>query len=292
MFTMTVPRMARPDSAALSELTSEEIITECELNYIDYWRSATAHSTSEWSEDCGITRCVTGLPQEIFNVVLRSNLMREDADRCIDRVISEFRMRRIPLIWHVGRTSSPGDLGSYLEARGYPRDYDLIAMAADLRQLERPIDFPDRVKVRPCSTVLDCGDWIDCLVRSWDSPKEVGQWMKANPFYAADPPVRDRRTSSRVMYLGFLDGIPSGALMLFIARGVAGLQCVGTVGPSRRRGLAEAMVRTAMRDASERGHRFIVVLSTTEGVPLYEKAGFRRYGKLPEHSMYFDRPGP
>jgi ribosomal protein S18 acetylase RimI-like enzyme len=120
------------------------------------------------------------------------------------------------------------------------------------------------------------------LTSSWDSPEPVREWMLANPFFVGPRP-------GRTMYLGSIEGSPSGALMVLASRGVAGLECVGTIKSAQRRGLGEALVRTALKDAIEEGHKLVVVLSTTEGVPLYKKAGFRAYGTLPEHGMYFDR---
>ena len=279
----------RSGPRCLDDLSPEEVVKACELNYIDYWRSATAASDGEWSEVGGILRCVTGLHQEIFNVVLCCRLSKESAPACIDRAIAEFRGRKIPMIWHVGRTTTPEDLGSYLEERGFPHDYDLIAMAADLSGPLEPVRVPGDVSVRKCTTTNDRNDWIDCLTRSWDSPGEVGEWMRANPFFSERRHPSFERFSDRVMYIGLLNGIPSGAVMLLTSRGVAGLQCVGTVASAQKKGVGEAMVRTALLDASAKGHRFVVVLSTTEGVPLYRKTGFKEFGKLPEHSLYFDR---
>ncbi len=281
--------MEKPALRTLSSISSDAVVRLCEENYIDYWRSATWSSKHEWSDEGGITRCVTGLPQEIFNVVLFCNLSKKEVGSRVDRLIGEFRERRIPLIWHVGKTTTPSDLGSYLEARGYPKDYDLVAMAADLSEPPAKKAIGEGTIVRVCESRKDHKDWISCLASSWDSPEPVRRWMLSNPFFAESPGADGSWPSSRVLYLGLLDGEPCGALMLLCSRGVAGLQCVGTVKTAQRRGVGEAMARAAIGDASSRGHKMVVVLSTTEGVPLYRKAGFRTFGKLPEHGMYFDR---
>ena len=270
----------------------EQVVEACELNYIDYWKSATAASANEWSDEGGIERCITGLHQEIFNVVLRCQLSPENASHRIDRVIGECRARRIPMIWHVGRTTAPEGLGSLLEERGFPHDYDLVAMAVDLSKTTGSKPAPDGVSVRTCVSRGDREDWIDCLTRSWDSPDEVKRWMLTNPFFIEEGHPSYKRFSSRVMYLGSFDGTPCAAMMMLASRGSAGLQCVGTIAEFRRKGVGEALVRAAMRDASASGHGHLLVLSTTEGVPLYRKAGFREYGKLQEHSLYFDRMPP
>ena len=283
MFSETVMRLN--GQRFLSEMTPDEIVRACEENYIDYWRSATRASPKEWSQEDGITRCVTGLPQEIFNVVLYSSLEEANAGACVDKVIEEFKTRRIPLIWHVGRTSSPASLSRLLDARGYPKDYELVAMAADLTGTDPQHKTRMGFEVRKCVSREDHMAWISCLTSSWDSPEPVGEWMRANPFFAD-------AESDRILYLGFIEGSPCGAVMLLAGRGVAGLQCVGTIKSAQRRGLGEALVRTAMRQAAADEHRYVVVLSTTEGVPLYKKAGFKAFGTLPEHGMYFDRLKP
>jgi len=266
----------------LAGANAEEVVEACELNYIDYWRTAT--STGEYSERGGIVRCVTGLPQEIFNVVLYSRLDEGRAEASIDEAMDEFRARRIPMIWHVGRTTCPPEVSSLLERRGFPHDYDLIAMAADLASLA-PFAKSREIEVRSCDSSDDCDLWAECLASSWDSPPQVSEWMKRNRFFRPG-----WKGSNRTMYLGLLGGVPSGALMLFTSRDdVVGLQCVGTVAEARRQGVGEALVRAGLADARASGHKAVVVLSTTEGVRLYEKAGFRTFGKLPEHSLYFDR---
>jgi GNAT superfamily N-acetyltransferase len=283
---VTAPEKKRPEG--LTGLGTDEVVRACELNYIDYWRSATAASAGEYSEEGGIVRCVTGLPQDIFNVVLYCRLAKESVSERIDRAIDEFRALRIPMIWHVGKTSVPDEISPCLESKGFPHDYDLIAMAADLTRLPGFVRG-EGVSVKRCDSIEDREHWMDCLARSWDSPTAVTEWMRSRPFFseASDPSYVS--ISSRTMYLGLLDGVPCGALMLLLSRGVAGLQCVGTTASARRKGVGEALVRMAFQDASVRGHRFAVVLSTTEGVPLYKKSGFMEFGRLPEHSLYFDR---
>ena len=278
----------RPNNRrSLEELSSGEIVRACEQNYVDYWRCVGKSPNAEFSEAGGITRCITGLPQEIFNVVMSCRLSQDDLDERINTMIDHFRSRRLNLIWHVGELTEPRDLGSCLEARGYPHDYDLAAMAIDLDDDEEDIDLPSSVAVRIVSNSEDCGQWVECLTRSWESPPEVAPWMLRNACFNTSI-EHDRRLSlPRKLYLGLLDGKPVGAAMLFWDSDVPGLQDVGTVHSSRGKGVGGTMVKAAMRDARAMGFRYSVVLSTVEGVDMYEKVGFRHFGKLPEHSMDF-----
>jgi len=271
----------------LVELSSTDVVRACEQNYLDYWRTVGLSSNAEFSEEGGITRCTTGLPQEIFNVVLSCKLQPRVLDERVDAMIESFRSRRLNLIWHVGVLTEPSDLGRHLEARGYPRDYDLTAMAFELRSLEEPPHCSERVIVKTVSTGEESKSWIDCLTRSWESPAEVAPWMLRNACLNKSVEREGRLSLPRKMYLGIIEGEPAGASMLYWSDEIAGLQDVGTVHSKRRCGVGEAVVKAALNDARSMGFGFVVVLSTVEGVRMYEKVGFRTFGKLPEHSMDF-----
>jgi ribosomal protein S18 acetylase RimI-like enzyme len=278
-------RPRNPES--LEELSPAEVVTACEQNHVDYWRCVGRSPNAAFSEEGGITRCITGLPQEIFNVVLSCRLSPRNLDERINAMIDFFRSRRLILIWHVGMLTEPSDLGSRLEARGYPNDYDLTAMAIDLDSVIEDIDLPKQVAVR---TVVDSDDlrsWIECLTRSWDSPAEVANWMLGNACFNTSLEHEKRLSLPRKMYLGLLDGKPVGASMLFWSDDIAGLQAVGTAHSGRGRGIGGAVVRAALMEARAMGFRYVVVLSTVEGVGMYKKVGFKTFGKLPEHSMDF-----
>ncbi len=260
----------------------------CEQNYIDYWACAGAPPWAEFSDDGGITRAMTGLPNEIFNVVLKCRLSPDRVEEAIDTAIEGFRARRVPLLWHVGMLSEPRDLGRLLEARGYPHDYDLRAMSASLNELETQVDVPEEIRVGAVSDESQSERWIECLASSWHLPRAVPEWMSRNPCFNVGVESRNGLALNRRMYLGLLDNEPVSASMLFWSEGIAGLQAVGTVPSAQNRGVGSETVRAALVDARAMGYSEVVVLSTVEGVRLYEKMGFRVFGNLPEHSMRFD----
>lgn len=278
-----------PGTRPLDELTDEQLVVACEKNYIDYWSCAGAHPWAEFSEDGGITRAITGLPNEIFNVVLKCGLDPDKVEEAIDAAIEDFRARRIPLLWHVGMLTEPRDLGRHLESRGFPHDYDLKAMAVDMGSIEGPACGSGGIRVETVIDETQSRQWIGCLSSSWHLPREVPEWMVGNPCFNVAVEHEIGIALSRRMYLGLLGDEPVSALMLFWSAGIAGLQAVGTIPSAQNRGVGSAVVAAALRDARAMGYRTVVALSTVEGVRLYEKLGFRAFGNLPEHSMRFDR---
>jgi ribosomal protein S18 acetylase RimI-like enzyme len=275
---------------SLDELAPDEVVRECEQNYIDYWKCSAQSPGPEFSESGGIVRCITGLPQDIFNVILCCRLSHRDMDQRIDEMIDHLRTRRVTAIWHVGLLTEPKDLGSRLESRGFAHDYDLTAMASDLERIDPVVDLPDGVAVRTVSGREESSEWVKCLAESWESPPEVVAWMHRNACFNTVIERDSGHVLPRKMFLGLIDGTPVGASMLFWSGDIAGLQAVGTAHSGRGKGVGTAVVGAALNHARSLGFKHVVVLSTVEGVKMYQKAGFRTFGKLPEHSMDFRRP--
>jgi hypothetical protein len=262
-----------------------EVVKACEENYADYWRCVALSSNADFSEIRGITRCITGLQQEVFNIVFSCHLELDVIDARMDEEIRDFGARQIPVIWHVGMSTEPRDLSKYLEARGFPHDYDLAAMAVDLESLDGGASSQDDVPTRRVASEQDCMEWTSCLAESWESPKEVAPWMMNNACFNLKIEQRRGQSLPRKMYLASLEGIPSAGSMLFWSNGIAGLQTVGTVHAARRKRAGTAVVEGALADARTMGFKHVVVLSTVEAVDMYKRCGFRAFGKLPEHML-------
>lgn len=277
---------------SLEELSREEVVKACEQNYIDYWRCVGSSPNAEFSEDRGITQCITGLSQDILNVVLRCALDAETIDSRIDETIRYYRSLRIPMVWHAGMLSEPKDIGRYLEARGFAHDYDGTAMAFNLDSMGPGLGFPEALSVRAVAGGKDSKSWVECLTSSWDSPKEAAPWMLRNACFNVSVELETQRPLPRRMYLGLLEGRPVSTSMLVWSNDVAGLQAIGTIRSARGKGAATAVIESALSDARAMGFRFVVLLSTIEAVELYRKYGFKEFGKLPEHSMHFEEPQP
>jgi GNAT superfamily N-acetyltransferase len=273
----------------LDELSDEDVVRLSELNYIAYWTNACRFGNAEFTDDKGITYCITGLQQEILNVILKCNLDEEVVESRIDDAIKYFRTKKIPMTWHTGLTTRPRNIGMYLEARGFPHDYDLIAMAVDMDRLNEQFTSKGCVEIVRVNSADQSRNWTECLVSSWDSPKEAVAWFHGNEWFNAAAVPSGSTDLPRRTYLGSVDGKPAATAMINWDKDVVGLQAIGTIPSERYKGVGTATILAALKDARALGYKFAVVLSTTEGVRLYERVGFRVYGKLPEHSLHFER---
>lgn len=75
-------------------------------------------------------------------------------------------------------------------------------------------------------------------------------------------------------YLAWLRGTPVGTTSLVLTGNVAGIWNVGTLTEYRRHGIAAMLMHRAVSDAAALGYPSTMLLSSTEGIPLYERLGY------------------
>jgi ribosomal protein S18 acetylase RimI-like enzyme len=79
-------------------------------------------------------------------------------------------------------------------------------------------------------------------------------------------------------FVAYLDGTPVSCAMTLVSHGVAGVFYVATVARARRRGLGDALTRTAARAGFELGARAAWLGASEMGADLYGRIGFSDLG--------------
>lgn len=78
-------------------------------------------------------------------------------------------------------------------------------------------------------------------------------------------------------YIGYVDGVPVTTAAVVVTGEVAGIYSVGTLPNFRRKGHAEAIMRTALESVKQRtGIEASVLQSTASGLSLYGRMGYRK----------------
>lgn len=80
--------------------------------------------------------------------------------------------------------------------------------------------------------------------------------------------------------VAYKDGIPVATALTYFTGSSAGVYWVGTLNFAERQGLAGACTRLAVNDGFERGARLVTLQSSTFGLPVYQRLGFRNYDGL------------
>lgn len=258
-------------NGALTDLTRKPLIRAIDRNCIDFFQHYGRGPGCEIIDDGGIAWFVTGIPHPLFNGVMATYLPSAQADHAIDAMVAEFRRRRLPLEWTTMAGTRPADLGRRLEAKGFEHTLDVPGMAMDLGNL--PDDEPTgRWSIEVARSRADLEACVRIALRTFEIDEAfVARLLAIEEGMPSDEKARTRH------YLARLDGRPAATSELYLAAGVAGLYFVGTLPEARRRGLARAVTRAAMRDARDMGYRIATLQATPMGASVYRKLGFRAY---------------
>jgi predicted N-acetyltransferase YhbS len=160
----------------------------------------------------------------------------------------------------------------FLEERGHVLDAQPVAMVHDLDGVERPDAdaLPDWTAEGDFSEV---GPLNDRAYRfGTDSFTRALQHAPADGTH---------------VYLARENGDPVGCLLMTDHDGNSDVEAVAVAPEARGRGISGNLLRHALVDASERGIETSTLVSTSLGLPVYERVGFRSLGRA---SMWEFRP--
>jgi GNAT superfamily N-acetyltransferase len=236
-------------------------------------------------EDPGLTLIDSGVPCDTFNVVCRARLRPEDAPGRARAAIEHFTTVGRPFSWWVGPADRPAELGDRLLDLGLARTETELAMAADLAGLRTGDGPPGALRIRRVRTEAELRAFARLLAGAVDPPDdEVLRFyeLATAPLLGAHPP--------QWLYLGLLGDDAVAAGQLTVGGGVVGLYNVFTSPAHRGRGFGTALTLRPLIDARAAGHRTAVLQATAEGAGIYERAGFRAFGRITEYKP--PRPSP
>lgn len=251
----------------LTDVSRDSVVKANLANDVAFWLSYGRIPGGTVRDTPAATWYTTGIPDAIFNCVLRVNLGPESADAEIGGILKEFG--GFPLTWNVGPDSRPSDLGPRLERHGLTYLFDLVGMSVDLRTFSRPGSRPEGLRIESVRTQEDLRAYMRVASRSFDIRGDLLEEVTdVELALGLDNPQRRR-------YLGYLRGVPVSTSMLFLAERVAGIFLVATVPEARARGIGAAVTVAALDDAASRGYRIAVLQSSPMGLSMYRSLGFR-----------------
>jgi GNAT superfamily N-acetyltransferase len=210
----------------------------------------------------------------VFNAVYRARLPSRAAAG-IDEVLREFGEDE--LTWWTGPSTTPANLGGRLRRRGFLLAEDWVGMALDLRRLP-PATRAD-VPVEPVEDPAGLEQWARVFAEGFGVGADVRDLLLEHTLPLAlgvNPPLR--------LFLAREGGETLAGGLLFPAASAAGLYCISTRAPARRRGCATAVTRALLEDARRSGYPRAVLQSTSMAEGLYRRLGFREYCRFRVYS--------
>jgi len=215
-----------------------------------------------------------------FNRVLGSRFPASRAEAIVGHVVAMLDARGIDALWYVG-PYAPLGLAGVLATHGFARRSAWMSMAMDLNACAPDVDGPAGLEVREAEGADDLDRWAGVVIASYgfdDVRRGYGRHLTA-PGNAG---------FRRHLYLGLLDGRAVATTVLYEGEEVAGIYWVGTLPGARRRGIASAMTRHALREAKAAGYGLAVLNASAAGQPLYRRLGFADHFTTP----IYHRPAP
>jgi ribosomal protein S18 acetylase RimI-like enzyme len=260
---------------AVIQLSSEHKLAQAtEDNLIGYARLHRLADAAEYYEGPDMMRLVIpGAPNPYLNGVWRARFRPNDTGQLVDKTLSLFAARDVPMMWWIGPTSRPLDLGEYLEVRGLTL-VQQSAMAMELRILDHEAHNEKGFVIERVDNSRRFADWLRVNAEVFDLPESVAcvlsQVFEAQGF-DHDAPV--------CHYVGYADGGPVASSSLFKGASVAGVYNVATAPAWRGRGFGTSITRKALMDARSMGFETAVLAATKMGRSMYRRLGFEEYGK-------------
>ncbi|HEU0028797.1 MAG TPA: GNAT family N-acetyltransferase [Ktedonobacterales bacterium] len=258
-----------PGAEILQSITDSRLVEALEANTAAAYADLARNPQGDVYSGPDMVRFVSGLPVHIFNGVAGARLAEERLGAILDETLGRFKARAVPMIWWVGPSDRPEDLGARLEAHGLSYDGGTPGMAVEIAALSQEAAAIPSLSVTPVTTENDVTEWARVAARGFGMPEEVTPAlveMGARHCLGGDSPW--------AYYLGRLEGQPVATAMMYPCAGVAGIYCVATVPEARRRGIGAELTRVALERAGEQGYRVGILQASGMGFPVYYRMGF------------------
>ncbi len=205
----------------------------------------------------------------LCNVLLEAQFEAGHVDTWINRALTPYLTSNVNIMWKLGPSTKPVDLGDHLIKHGFLVRPTLRGMALDLASLE-PAPAPPGLEIREVTDPGTLDLWRQALGRGFGWPDYGAQDVADNLDYF----FRAALERPFVAYVGVIGESPIASSLVFFGAGVAGVYHVSTAPDRRQQGLGSAITRAPLMEARRRGYRVAVLHATEMGYPVYRRLGF------------------
>ncbi len=253
----------------LTEATSSELIFAIERNVESaFCTLARSAPNAELVDTPSICRYAMDIKHPMANIVVRSELSDLQSEKVVVDTLNEYKDRGRPMMWFVGPSTTPSNLGDLILEKGGTKLFETPGMVADLTQLGDQSDAPEGIRLAKVEDAETLEDWLQTVQASFRLPREVaGLFGNFRPDAESPFPC----------YIAYLDNNPVAVSALHVSHGVAGIYCVGTTSEARGKGIGSAITRMPMLEAKALGYQYAILQSSEAGFNVYQRLGFREY---------------
>lgn len=258
------------DTEKLHSLDDPRLLASLEQNTAEAYADCARNRPGEVAVTAAMTHYICGEPISLFNGVALTRFAAESLDTQIEAALTPFKERGLPMLWWIGPSSRPANLGERLAAHGLAATGGMPGMALDLSALAQPDALPSALTVISATTEQALEEWSHVAGRGFGIPSSLHPMLREMALRQTSRP-----DPQWVYYLGRLDGRPVATSALFLSAGVAGIYCVATIPEARRRGIGAHLTYAVLSHAREQGYGVSILQPSQMGLHIYEELGFR-----------------
>ncbi len=209
-----------------------------------------------------------------FNNIFGARIETNEINDSIDRALSPFKEKNVPMLWWTGPSTQPLNLGEHLLSYGFEHVFEAPAMAVDLNTLKAA---PSPISDLTIEEILDrkaMKTWCDIMTFVYDFPDfALEPWfdMLSSLGLGSDKPYRH--------FLARVKGNPVATASVFFGAGLAGLSSVATLPEYRKQGIGAAITLEPLLEARNMGYRIGALFSSEMALDMYKEIGFKEYAR-------------
>jgi GNAT superfamily N-acetyltransferase len=208
----------------------------------------------------------------LCNVVLEARFSPTDVDTQIERALTPYLASNVNVMWKLGPSTQPGDLGDRLLKQGFLVRPTLRGMALNLASLGPIPALAPGVDIREVGDTATLDLWRRAVDRGFGWPSYGSEDLADNLAHF----LRTGVERPFVAYVAVSGEEAVASSLVFLGAGVAGIYHVSTVPDYRGRGLGSVITAAPLLEARSRRYRIAVLHATEMGYPIYRRLGFEQ----------------
>ncbi len=238
---------------------------------------------SRFNDPPGVKRSFSSIPIALFNSIMDARLEPEKVEATIQCIKSDAEARQVPVLWWVGPSTRPANLGRQLEEDGFIIDDDGPGMAVNLAYLNDSLPLPEGLDIHRALDEVTIREWCATMAIGFELPPEKIEFAVDNWFKLIS--LVDSGTSQA--FTAKLHGKPVATSLLQLGAGVAGIYAVSTIPEARRKGIGTQVTLHPLLQARTMGYKAGILQSSEMGFGVYRSVGFKEYCRI---TSYVYRP--
>ncbi|NPD88107.1 MAG: GNAT family N-acetyltransferase [Asgard group archaeon] len=247
--------------------TKQEIIRAIEENIFEYrkWYSKRIKGI-EIIENDEYYLFNSGLEFGFANFVLNVRIS-EEIEPKIKQLCSYFQERNLPFHVLISPNSKPANIEDKLTNYGLILRFQEPGMACNLKNFEEKPIQPEGIEASLVSDLKGMNDWNKIRKIVYNFPKELDE----DSFLFHVHELEGRA------YVAYSNKTPVAVSLSYYGSGVAGIYSVATLPDHRQRGIGKYLTLLLLEDAKRAGYELVILQSSTMGINIYRKLGFKKY---------------